>query len=303
MYSKASLQKKGIKMLKKYFAVILALFLSLSFVTEASAKRIGGGRSLGMQRSNITPRPAQAPSQQQQIAPRPATPSTPAPAQSGWRKWGGALAGLAAGIGLAALLSHFGVGGEFAGIILAVIVAVVVFALLRRLFAKNSNASGYQYAGANQAPNAPSSYQTPAAPAYGGQAAPVNSAAMNIPAGFDVADFEHQAKVQFIRLQAANDAGNIQDIREFTSPEMFAEIKLEMESRHGAPQRTDVVELNANLLDVSEEANRYIASVRYHGLLREEKDTAPQSFDEIWNLAKPKDGSGGWVLYGIQQTQ
>ena len=111
------------------------------------------------------------------------------------------------------------------------------------------------------------------------------------------------AKVNFIRLQAANDAGNLDDIREFTAPEMFAEIKMGIDERKGAKQTTDVVQLDAEVLDVTEEANRYIVSVHFNGLIREEDGAAAQPFAEVWHMTKPRDGSRGWVLAGIQQVQ
>jgi predicted lipid-binding transport protein (Tim44 family) len=111
------------------------------------------------------------------------------------------------------------------------------------------------------------------------------------------------AKVNFIRLQASNDAGNLDDIREFTSPEMFAEIKMGMSERGATKQETDVAQLNGEVLDVAEEANRYIVSIRFTGLISEEKGAAPAPFDEIWHMTKPTDNSRGWVLAGIQQVQ
>jgi predicted lipid-binding transport protein (Tim44 family) len=119
-------------------------------------------------------------------------------------------------------------------------------------------------------------------PAGGSAAAPVANSAGNIPADFV------DAKVNFIRLQAANDAGNLDDIREFTSPEMFAEIKMGIDERKGAKQTTDVAQLNAEVLDVA--AGRYIVSVHFNGLIREE-DGAAQPFAEVWHMAKPRDGS------------
>ena len=105
-----------------------------------------------------------------------------------------------------------------------------------------------------------------------------------------------------MRLQAANDQKNIEDIRNFTTPEMFAEIKLEIQERGDAPQQTDVVTLNAELLDVAEENKLYVASVRFHGAIRETEGAAPEAFDEVWHLAKPVDGSRGWAVAGIQQV-
>ncbi|MGC3962613.1 MAG: TIM44-like domain-containing protein [Rhodocyclaceae bacterium] len=299
--------------------LMLSLMLVASTATVmvefAEAKRIGGGRSLGMQRSTTPPArqatPPSAAPQQATPAARPATAQAQPPAQSGWRRFAGPLAGLAAGIGLAALLSHFGIGGEFAGIILAVLAAVVVFALIRR-FMGGSRQPQPAYAGAGNRNSANtferSQYGAEAQPArfetfqqQGGSAA--EPAADNrFPAGFDAEGFARQAKVNFIRLQAANDNCNLEDIREFTSPEMFAEIKLAIDERGCSVQKTDVVVLNAEVLEVTEENRRYIASVRYHGMVREESGAAPEAFDEIWHLSKPVEGNGGWVLSGIQQA-
>ena len=133
--------------------------------------------------------------------------------------------------------------------------------------------------------------------------APAAATAPTIPADFDVAGFVRNSKVNFIRLQAANDAGNLDDIREFTTPEMFAEIKMDIEERKGAKQHTDVVSINADVLEVAEEATRYVVSVRFTGVIKEDDAVNSSSVDEIWHLTKPRDGKTGWVLAGIQQSQ
>jgi predicted lipid-binding transport protein (Tim44 family) len=141
-------------------------------------------------------------------------------------------------------------------------------------------------------------------PVAGAAAAGTGAASSaNIPADFDVAGFVRNAKVHFIRLQAANDAGNLDDIREFTTPEMFAELKMDLSERVGGAQETDVVAVEADVIDVVEEINRYVVSVRFTGQIREEKHGSIESFDEVWHLVKPRDGKGGWLLAGIQQFQ
>ena len=156
-----------------------------------------------------------------------------------------------------------------------------------------------QYAGAG----APAHFEPASAPLGGGAAAAAAAGPANVPAGFDVDGFLRQAKVNFVRLQAANDAGNMDDIRQFTTPEMYAEIKLELGDRGGKAQSTDVMQVNASLLELVTEDTRYIASVRFSGQIREEADAAPEAFDEVWHLTKPVDGSSGWVIAGIQQFQ
>jgi predicted lipid-binding transport protein (Tim44 family) len=104
-----------------------------------------------------------------------------------------------------------------------------------------------------------------------------------------------------VRLQAAFDAGNTDDLREFTSPEMFAELKLEIDERNGAANQTDVVKLEASLLGVETGPVEHMASVRFSGMLRERADAAAEPFDEVWNFTRSADGKSGWVLSGIQQ--
>ena len=104
-----------------------------------------------------------------------------------------------------------------------------------------------------------------------------------------------------MRLQAAWDAGKLADIRTFSTPEMFAELKVDFEAR-GDRDETDVVQLNAELVDLAEDANEYVASVRYTGLLREGSGAAAQPFAETWQLTKTKHGDDGWLLAGIEQT-
>lgn len=292
--------------------VLMAAALVLGFtlqIGDAEAKRLGGGSSAGMQRQSVAPSksheaaPVQAP--HQAAAPGAAA----APQAQPKRSWMGPLAGLAAGIGLAALASHFGFGEGMANFMLIGLVilgAVMLFGYFMRKKAAGAQPGGMQYAGAGNnyggnAPLEPAPFTPTSAPVASPVAASTGTG--NIPAGFDVEGFVRNAKVNFIRLQAANDAGNLDDIREFTSPEMFAEIKLGMGERGAAKQETDVAQLNGEILDVAEEANRYIVSIRFTGLISEEKGTAPAPFDEIWHMTKPTDNSRGWVLAGIQQVQ
>ncbi len=130
---------------------------------------------------------------------------------------------------------------------------------------------------------------------------PANQATWQIPADFDVAGFLRHAKSNYIRLQAAWDRGDINDIREFTSPEMFAEMKLELQDRGAAKNETDVVTLDAELLGVETQAYDYLASVKFTGTIKEGGAANAEPFAEVWNLAKPINGQSGWVLAGIQQ--
>lgn len=287
--------------MKNFFLTLIVAVLSFGFgVPEAEAKRLGGGGNTGMQRQAT---PQQAPRQ-------PAATQTPtagaAPAAAPKRSWMGPLAGLAAGLGLAALFSHLGLGEEMASMMMILLLAVAAFFIFRLLFRRGTpaqQAQNLQYAGATAGSGAASPLQ----PVPSATASPVAGAAVSsgldkaVAEGFDVQGFVRQAKLNFIRLQAANDTGNLDDLKAFTTPEVFAEIRMQLTERGAVEQRTDVVELNADVIDVAEESNRYIVSVRFNGLLREEEGSAPAPFDEIWHLSKPINGDGGWLVAGIQQ--
>ena len=289
--------------MKKGFLALFAVLMLMGFgVGSAEAARMGGGKSVGMQRQAVTPKPVTT----QQAAPAAPTAPTaaPAPAQTPKRNWLGPIAGLAAGLGIAALLSHFGLGEGMANVLMIALLVMAVFFVFRLLFrrpgAQASSQDNMQYAGVG-APGQPAASQQE--PVYGAAAAVVpEQVDARIPQGFDVDGFLRVAKLNFIRLQASNDGGNLNDIREFVTPELFAEISQQFAERGKVVQQTDVVTLNADLLEVVTEGGRHVASVQFSGMIRESAGAAAESFSEIWHLSKPVDGSSGWVVAGIQQV-
>ena len=296
--------------MKRILLSLFMAFVSLSFVTtHVEAKRLGGGGSSGMQRQTPPPSPT--------VPAKPAaTPGATAPgaaAAAPKRSWMGPIAGLAAGLGIAALMSHLGMGEAMGNILTMILLAVAAVFLVRFLMrrfgpkpAMNGAPHGMQFAGAgpslNNVPNAPA-FGSGSAAAPAGISEPAMAPVSNLPAGFDAPAFERIAKLIFIRMQAANDAGNLDDLRQFATPEMFATFRLDLQDRPAnATQQTDVVQLHAQVLDFAQEADRQIVSVRFHGLIREEKDAPTTTFDEIWHLVKPTDGSREWAIAGIGQS-
>ncbi|MCF8177392.1 MAG: 39S ribosomal protein L45 [Sulfuritalea sp.] len=267
-------------------------------IPEAEAKRFGGSRSFGMKRAAPAPTPALA----GKPAAAPAAAGTAAAAKpAGMSRFLGPLAGIAAGIGLVALLSHFGLGEGMANILLIMALVMGAVFVFRWLARRGAPSAKMQYAGAGPANfnTAPAKFES--AELGSGDTAS-GAATANIPTDFDAEGFLRQAKVSFVRLQAANDRGDMDDIREFTTPEVFAEVQQEYRERENSKQETDVQQLDAELLEVVTEENRHIASVRFTGQIREEANAAPAAFSEIWHLTKPVDGSRGWSVAGIQQT-
>ena len=294
--------------MKRFVMLLVAVVFSFGWmIEEAEAKRFGGAKSSGISRSQsvmkrdaIPPKAATAPTQ--------AGATAAAPPASGMSRWLGPVAGLAAGIGLASLFSHLGMGEGMATLFMLLALGMLAMFVVRKLLRKRQTGGGLQpamsHAGTAPAGNTRSvndavAFRSAANSVPQATSAPAVDSAL--PEGFDVEAFLRQAKLNFIRLQAANDRGDMDDIREFCTPEMEAEVQLQMQERAGTTQQTDVVRLNAEMLDVSTEGNRAVASVRFTGEIREEPEAAPEAFSEVWHLSKPLDGSRGWCVAGIQQ--
>ncbi|MGN6317938.1 TIM44-like domain-containing protein [Trinickia sp.] len=310
----------------RLFAVATMVALGTLATLDAEAKRMGGGRSIGrtsqstMQRdaapsAQPSTRSAQSGSQAPAAAQaqRSAQPAPAAPSRS---RWLGPIAGLAAGLGIAALLSHFGLGAAFASamanIIIVAVLAMVGIWLVRKLLSRTRRDPGLAYganaAGGGRVDASPWSANGMRSSASGmatgaGVGSPQSqAAALSLPADFDVDAFLKHAKANFVRLQAANDAGNLADIRAFTTPDMFTELKSEIDARRGESARTDVVQLDGELIGLEDAGAEYFASVRFSGLIRESIDGPAQPFEEIWNLSKSARPGEGWLLAGIEQS-
>lgn len=281
--------------MKKIFTLLTLVIFSTGLVAfDAEARRMGGGKSFGKQRHSLN----------QQAAPRPAQPPASTPSSpAGGSKWGGALAGLAAGGLLAALF----MGGAFEGLNMMdmlMFAALIggVFLVMRMLRKPQAAASSrpMQFSGLNASDNV----NTP--PIQSLDTTTMNGSTQpqgNIPADFKVAPFLRNAKVSFIRLQAAHDAGDINDIREYTTPEMLAEISMQINEHGLNQQKTEVMSIDADLLDVETTDDLAIASVRFNGQLRQGTNAEPEEFDEIWHVQKDlKDADSVWLLAGIQQV-
>jgi len=329
----------------KIWAIILTATLALTTVLDAdAARRLGSGKSIGKQSSNVTQREATptaptAPAQNSTAAaPRPATP-TPAPAAAApKRPWGAMLGGLAAGLGLAWLANSLGLGaafGQFMLIALLVLVAMAVIGwFMRRKSAGAAAQSGSPFAlqGAGAGSVGTSTYRpenvgndasarpwerqsavfeaTPAASTAGGLgigSALLGSQTWGVPAGFDEEGFLRAAKNNFVTLQSAWDGADIASLRAMMTDDMLKEIQSQLTERAahtgGQNNKTDVVMIEAKLLGIEDMGDDYMASVEFSGMIREEPSAGPSPFREVWNMTKPKSGTSGWLVAGVQALQ
>ena len=304
--------------MKRFIALLLIGLFAATLTVDADAqRRLGGGRNLGKQSPQVQQRQATPP---QQAAP--AQQAAPPPAASPASPWKGALLGLAAGLGLAALASYLGFGETMTAILTAALIAFVVVALigfvLRRMrgaAAQPAYGGAGAHAGGVYAPEAqpaplPATIQRSSLDSGSSvrpgsamdeftrsSSAPATQP-WGVPAGFDTAAFIGHAKEYFSKLQAAWDRGNLAELQEFTTNDMFVALTHELRAR-GSGTRTEVLTLDATLLGIESTPAEHLASVRFSGSLR--VDGEIEQVDEVWNLSKPIDGSSGWLLAGIQQ--
>ncbi len=317
----------------KLWTLVLALALSLTALNADAARRLGGGKSVGQQSSNVTQREAaRAPAAPAQNAATPAAaPTAAAPTAAPKRPWGAMLGGLAAGLGLAWLAHTLGFGEAFGNILLIALLALAAVAafgwfMRQRRGSGASSAPGtlaYQGAGpstyrpenvGNDASARPwertnANFESARSAAAGGSmigAALGGSQTWGIPADFDTAGFLGAAKTNFMTLQAAWDRADMGTLRSMMTDEMLDEIKGQLaESAAAGPSthKTAVDMLKAELLGIEDRGADYMASVEFSGMITEDASSGPAPFREVWNMTKAKDGSSGWLVAGVQALQ
>ena len=298
---------------KHFFkAVVLSASLIFSSLGTVEAARLGGGKSIGRMPSTPIQKqaaPVQKPTQQ--AAPAAAPAAAPQAAPSRFGGMGGILGGLAAGLGIGYLLSHFGLGegasSLITGLLIAMLVGFAIMFVIRRLLpamsgvGKGSNVPSNAMLRSTQEQPRQEPAFTPAASAFGGMSEAPEKFQSTLPPGFDQHTFLENAKQYFAGLQKAWDQGDLVALREFTTPEMFATIQQDLAGRTDGSNQTDVVSIQAQLFGIETSNGHYFCSVQFTGMIREQLDAPASNFSEIWNLSKPVEGPGGWVLAGISQ--
>ena len=298
---------------KHFFkATLLSLALIFATVGHVEAARLGGGKSIGRAPSAPMQKqaaPVQKPVQQAQPAAPATTPQAPAPSRFGGM--GGILGGLAAGLGIGYLLSHFGMGEAasslITGLLIAMLAGFAIMFIIRKMLpalsgtGQNSSVPPQSMQRSYvETPRQEPAF-TPAANAFGSVSAEPEAFQSTLPPGFDQHTFLENAKQYFVTLQKAWDQGDLASLREFTTPEMFATIQQDLSGRTDGSNQTDVVTINAQLLGIETADGHYFCSVQFSGMIREQQGAPASDFSEIWNLSKPVEGPGGWVLAGISQ--
>ena len=309
------------------FTVLLTLFLSFAALHDAEAKRFGGGGNFGGRSSYSAPyqrsaQPTRSANQQQAGNPSQA-------ARPGWANRSG-LMGMLGGLALGGLLGSMFMGGGFHGLNLMdmLVFGGIAFLLYRMFAARKASApppifgqssgrtshDSYQDTASGYSPqttqNRPNGFDTdilfnknkPNADVVEQnfqQDADFNSAI--IPAGFDTQGFLAGAKIAYKNLQKAWDERDLAEIRGLTTDKVFAEIQDQINALT-EDNHTDVLKIEAELLEVREIGNDIEAVVLFDTVMREDRDAQAGQVREVWHFVKPSNPKQTkWLLDGIQQ--
>jgi predicted lipid-binding transport protein (Tim44 family) len=281
---------------------LIGLLCAVFLVNEAAeAARMGGGKSFGSSPSYQRSAPAPSPSTGSPTSPgvsRPAPTATPSPMGG---RWGGMLGGMLMGGLIGSML--FGGGHAWGGpsLIDLVVIGGGLFLLFRFLRSRRE---------ATQTAGSPTGYSFDKGASQGWGTsgidpvtAPPTDEPAPIPADFDQADFMKGAKLMYNRLQAAWDKRDLADIRQFTSNEVYEEIRRQAQESP-APGKTELLLVNPRLLEVRDVDGHRVASVLYDVMMREDGDERARQVREIWHFSREaKDAQAFWVLEGIQQVE
>ena len=285
---------------KIIISFLLISFFSLLALESSEARRMGGGRSFGkmppIKRQATTP-----PKATENVNPKNA-PNAAAPKSGGM----GMLGGLAAGLGLAALASYLGIGGELMGLLLVLGICLLCFIAFRAFFSRG-------LARMALAGGSPERFTRTRIEERSGNTTISDNEGVQCANGnfeWDVPEkekFLEVAKSQFIELQEHWSSGDLAKLENFCTGDLMEHLSREFEEKDRAYSDLSVVELNAYLegsktfkkepgLTVSE------VYIRFNGLMRD-SESLPIKFNEVWTLQKTDSSNQGWLLAGIFQDE
>ncbi len=306
--------------MNKYISIVvfclMTLTLSLGVMSDADAKRFGGGSSFGGRSSYSAPYkrsaipPARSGSQQQASAQNQA-------ARQGMANRGG-LMGMLGGLALGGLLGSLFFGGAFESLnFMDILVFGGIAYLLYKLFAAKAGASQRSandrtvndYQESQPIQSNPSGFNTDVlfkkdkmqSAGQNFQRDAVFNEPIAIPEGFDQQAFLSGAKIAFGTLQKAWDDRDLAEIRGLSTDKVFAEIQDQLKAST-AENHTDILKLEAELLEVREIGSELEAVVLFDAILREDVNAQAEQVREVWHFVKPKNSiQPKWLLDGIQQ--
>lgn len=297
-----------------------------AFTEVAEAARVGGGRSFGSK--SFMKRPAAQPSTAAKPQAGQQQPGAAAAAGATQRSglfggMGGMFGGLLAGSLIGSMLFGGGMGGMGGGFMDILIFGGLLYLLFKFIARRRSSAasagagarasgmggmgdSNHAYQQTGQTGQAPGGMSwerlTGGNPDADEQPLQQSPTSANVPADFNQEEFLEGAKAAYVRLNAAWDKRNLSDIEQFATPSFMDEIRSQADA-DASPSTTEIMLVNASLVEVVRDGDDQMASVFFNVLMRESAEqNAPQDVREMWHFVRNADGTGMWRVDGIQQV-
>lgn len=326
-------------MRKFFAVVAVCATLFATSMDADAARRFGGGSSFGRPAPTFTQKaPSSTPSftpsspSQPTATPRPQQQSIPNAAPTPVQRPSMArslLTGLATALGISALLSLLGINGSgMVSFVMGLLLVMVLYMVVRGFLARKVQAQSSTNQGVEDiTPNAYRQTEAPRATPYeapqpqpsswtASGASPASGSVMDqfmnegkasmdsgvtdiTPTDFDKNGFLKTALENYRKLQKAWDTGNVIEISEFMTQEVFVAITHQLRARGNEVYVSEVLELNNELLGITQDGPDYLAAVRFAGKIKINNEV--ETISEIWTLEKKVDGSTGWLLAGIKQ--
>ncbi len=283
---------------KIIISFLLISFFSLLALESSEARRMGGGRSFGKmppikRQANTPPKPAE------NVSPK-NTPSSASSKRGGM----GMLGGLAAGLGLAALASYLGIGGELMGLLIILGICLLCFIAFRAFFSKGFARMALAGSSPERVP------QTRVEERPENTTEGVGEGVQYADENFDWEISEKEkfleiAKSKFIELQEHWSSGDLTKLENFCTEDLMEHLSKEFKEEEKGYSNLSVVELDAHLegsKSVKKLSGETVSEVyiRFSGLMRD-SESVPTKFNEVWTLQKTNVPNQGWLLAGIFQ--
>lgn len=121
--------------------------------------------------------------------------------------------------------------------------------------------------------------------------------------GFDEKEFLEGAKLFFSRFQQAGDSRDFESLRMFLSDEVYADAVLKAQ-QGTAPSRTEIMLLNAKLMEIKSEDRVTRVTVFYDGQLRTGPDGGQtEHVRAVWEFSRDDSVENGlWKLDAINKV-
>ncbi|MDP5253815.1 MULTISPECIES: Tim44 domain-containing protein [unclassified Vibrio] len=288
--------------MKKLFAFVALLMVSVATTPVVEAKKFGGGKSFGKS-FKTAPAPKQATQNTSTLNGK----NTAAANSSKKGLMGGLLGGLLAGGLLAAFFGGAFEGIQFMDILIIGLVAFLIFKLMRGLLGAKQGSMNQQhraqpaFGGQNSPKFEQHNFEQPQATQTGGMGfGAATDVPHNFTPGFDHAAFVNGAREHYRIIQGAWNHNQLETIEEYVSASLFAELK-EERAKLGGEQHTDVMYVDAEIVRADHDANKAQISLQFSGRYRDAVENVEEDITDVWHLERDlSQDNAPWLIVGIQ---